>query len=68
MMEKPNYEVGDIVKLKKHHPCGSSQGEFLRVGADSRLKCRGCGHNIMVPRRLVEKTTRGRKKKEARKS
>lgn len=59
MMEKPNYEVGDIVKLKKPHPCGSSQWEILRVGADFRLKCMGCGHQIMVPRRLVEKNTRG---------
>ncbi len=35
MMEKPNYEVGDIVKLKKPHPCGSAW-EILRVGADFR--------------------------------
>ena len=35
MNEKLNYEVGDIVKLKKTHPCGSSQWEILRVGADS---------------------------------
>ena len=47
-MEKLNYEVGDIVKLKKSHPCGSSQWEILRVGADFRLKCMGCGHQIMV--------------------
>ena len=39
MNEKLNYEVGDIVKLKKTHPCGSSQWEILRVGADFRLKC-----------------------------
>lgn len=38
MNEKLNYEVGDIVKLKKTHPCGSSQWEILRVGADFRLK------------------------------
>ena len=50
MNEKPNYEVGDIVKLKKPHPCGSSQWEILRVGADFRLSCMGCGHQIMVPR------------------
>ena len=37
-----NYEVGDIVKLKKQHPCGSSEWEILRVGADFRLKCMGC--------------------------
>ena len=37
------YAVGDIVKLKKPHPCGSSEWEILRVGADFRLKCMGCG-------------------------
>lgn len=52
------YGVGDIVRLKKKHPCGSSEWEILRVGADFRLKCLGCGHQVMVPRRLVEKNTR----------
>ena len=60
-----HYEVGDIVKLKKPHPCGSSEWEILRVGADFRLKCTGCGHQIMVARKLVEKNTRGLRKKEA---
>ena len=41
-----NYEVGDIVTLKKAHPCGSKEWEILRVGADFRLKCKGCGHQI----------------------
>lgn len=52
------YEVGDRVKLKKKHPCGSFEWEILRVGADFRLKCSGCGHQIMIPRRLVEKNTK----------
>ena len=52
-------KVGDIVKLKKPHPCGSSEWEILRVGADFRLKCLGCGHQVMIARRLVEKNTRG---------
>ena len=43
------YEVGDIVKLKKPHPCGSPEWEILRVGADFRLKCTGCGHQVMLP-------------------
>ena len=42
---KFDYEVGDIVRLKKQHPCGSSEWEILRVGADFRLKCTGCGHH-----------------------
>lgn len=53
------YEVGDVVKLKKKHPCGSQEWEILRVGADFRLKCLGCGHQIMIARKLVEKNTRG---------
>ena len=52
------YEVGDIVKLKKQHPCGSQEWEILRVGADFLLKCMGCGHQVMMPRRQVEKSTR----------
>ncbi|NDO49702.1 DUF951 domain-containing protein [Lachnospiraceae bacterium MD335] len=53
-----DYEVGDIVKLKKKHPCGSFDWEILRVGADFRLKCTGCGHQIMIARRQVEKSTK----------
>lgn len=52
------YELGDIVKLKKKHPCGSQEWEIIRVGADFRLKCQGCGHQVMMPRRQVEKSTR----------
>ena len=58
------YAVGDIVKLKKAHPCGSNEWEILRTGADFRLKCKGCGHQIMIARKLVEKNTRGLRKKE----
>ena len=58
-----NFEVGDIVKLKIPLPCGSREWEILRVGADFRLKCTGCGHQIMVPRKLVEKNARGLLKK-----
>ena len=58
------YEVGDIVKLKKKHPCGSFEWEILRVGADFRLKCTGCGHQIMPPRKMVEKNTKGLRKPE----
>ena len=57
------YEEGDIVKLKKPHPCGNHEWEILRVGADFRLKCMGCGHQVMVARTMVEKNTRKKKKK-----
>ena len=46
-------------ELKKKHPCGSYEWEILRTGADFKLKCRGCGHMIMVPRTLVEKNLKG---------
>lgn len=50
-----NINVGNILKLKKPHPCGSKEWEVLRIGADFRLKCLGCGHQIMIARRLLEK-------------
>ncbi len=49
------YKLGDRIRLKKKHPCGSSEWEVLRVGADLRLKCMGCGHQIMMKRTLVDK-------------
>jgi hypothetical protein len=57
------YKVGDLVRLKKKHPCGSAWWEILRVGVDFRLKCGGCGHQIMISRKLVEKNTKEIKKK-----
>lgn len=52
------FDVGDIIKLKKKHPCGSFEWEILRVGADFRLKCKGCDHQVMMSRKLVEKSTK----------
>ena len=51
-------EVGNIVKLKKQHPCGRKEREVLRVGADFRLKCMGCAHQVMMPRTTVEKNVK----------
>lgn len=48
-------KIGDIIKLKKPHPCGSSEWEILRTGIDFRLKCTGCGHQIMITRKQTEK-------------
>ena len=56
------FHIGDIVKLKKKHPCGSFEWEILRVGADFRLKCMGCDHQIMIARKLVEKNVKEIKK------
>ena len=58
------YEVGDIVQLKKKHPCGSCEWELLRVGTDFKLKCCGCGHEVMVKRSMVEKSTKSIRKAE----
>lgn len=44
------YNIGDIVKTKKGHPCGSSEWEITRVGVDFKLKCCGCDHVIVMQR------------------
>ena len=51
--------VGDVIKMKKPHPCGSHELEVLRAGMDFRLKCLGCGHQVLLARKLVEKNVRG---------
>ena len=51
-------KVGDKLLMKKKHPCGSFEWEILRVGADFRLKCLGCDHQVMMARKLVEKSTK----------
>jgi hypothetical protein len=48
-------QLGDILTMKKAHPCGSKEWEVLRIGADFRMKCMGCGHQIMIPRPKAEK-------------
>ena len=54
-----NLLVGDIIKMKKPHPCGSKEWELLRVGMDFRMKCMGCEHQVMLPRQQAEKNIRG---------
>lgn len=48
--------LNDILTMKKQHPCGSSTWKVLRTGADFRLKCEGCGHEVMLPRSKAEKS------------
>ncbi len=50
--------VGDVLTLKKKHPCGSDRWEVLRIGADFKLRCLGCGHEVMGPRSKFEKSIR----------
>ncbi len=50
--------VGDIIEMKKNHPCGNKRFEVLRIGMDFRLRCLGCDHEMMLPRLKVEKNIR----------
>ncbi|HHW45758.1 MAG TPA: DUF951 domain-containing protein [Clostridiales bacterium] len=47
--------VGDTLFMKKQHPCGSKTFTVLRVGMDFKLKCDGCGHEVLIPRKKCEK-------------
>ena len=51
-----NIQVGDVLQMKKTHPCGGREWLVLRVGMDIRLRCAGCGHEVLAPRRKVEKS------------
>lgn len=55
-------DVGDILTLKKPHPCGSHEWEVLRIGQDLRLKCVGCGHQMMIARNSIEKNIKAKGK------
>ncbi|MEA4846808.1 MAG: DUF951 domain-containing protein [Clostridiaceae bacterium] len=52
------FNLGDIVETKKKHPCGSSQWEVIRVGADFKIKCLGCSRIVMLPRPKFEKSVK----------
>ena len=52
------YYVGDIVKMRKVHPCGGTDWEVLRVGMDFRIKCLKCGRVLMLPRPKFEKAVK----------
>lgn len=49
-MEQNELKIGDIIEMKKEHPCGSKQWKILRMGVDFKLECVGCGHQIMLER------------------
>lgn len=54
-MQRKEFAVGDIVRMKKKHPCGSFHWEVTRMGADIKMKCTGCGRSVMIPRMEFEK-------------
>ncbi|KRM24279.1 DUF951 domain-containing protein [Latilactobacillus graminis] len=49
------YTLGDLVQMKKQHACGTNRFEVVRLGMDIRIKCMGCGHAVLLPRREFEK-------------
>ena len=53
-----NIAVGDTPIMKKKHPCGENRFLVLRIGMDFKLRCVGCGHEIMIPRAKAEKGVR----------
>lgn len=50
--------VGDVLEMKKNHPCGAKTFEVLRIGMDFRLRCTGCGHEFLAPRHKIEKNVK----------
>ncbi len=50
MMKFIQFRIGDVVQMKKQHPCGSSEWEVLQLGSDMRVKCRGCGRIVLIVR------------------
>ncbi|MCI3924774.1 DUF951 domain-containing protein [Paenibacillus sp. TRM 82003] len=55
MAEPKVFGLGDVVQMKKPHPCGANEMEIIRMGMDIRIKCRGCQHSVLVPRSKFEK-------------
>jgi hypothetical protein len=51
----PDIELGDQLKMRKPHPCGSQEWTVVRLGADIGIQCQGCGHRVLMPRRDLAK-------------
>lgn len=58
MADKANYQISDLVELKKPHPCGARMWRIWRTGIDFGLRCEGCGRRIMIARRDFERAVR----------
>ncbi|HAA08291.1 MAG: DUF951 domain-containing protein [Syntrophomonadaceae bacterium] len=54
-MQRKVFQLGDIVRMKKKHPCGSFNWEVVRMGADIKIRCQGCGRLVMMPRSEFER-------------
>ena len=57
-MEPMQLQLGDRLRLRKQHPCGSFDWEVVRLGADIGLVCEGCGRRVLLPRSEVERRTK----------
>ncbi|HEU4962873.1 MAG TPA: DUF951 domain-containing protein [Bacilli bacterium] len=57
-MERKEFQLGDVVQMKKGHPCGANEWEVIRLGMDIRMKCVGCGRSVLLPRRDFERNLR----------
>jgi hypothetical protein len=53
-VERKVFQLGDVVQMKKAHPCGSNEMEVIRMGMDIRIRCVGCKHSVLVPRAKFE--------------
>ncbi|WP_221567499.1 DUF951 domain-containing protein [Alkalihalobacillus sp. TS-13] len=51
MSQTKEFDLNDIVEMKKPHPCGENHWKVIRLGADIRIKCMGCEHSVLLPRR-----------------
>jgi len=54
-MQPMHFELGDRLRLRKQHPCGNSDWEVVRLGADIGLRCEKCGRRVLLPRAEVER-------------
>ncbi|MGM1045809.1 MAG: DUF951 domain-containing protein [Bacillota bacterium] len=54
-MERKVFQLGDVVQMKKPHPCGNNEMEIIRMGMDIRVKCTRCLHSVLIPRAKFEK-------------
>lgn len=51
MENQKQFGINDVVEMKKPHPCGENRWKIIRVGMDIRIKCLGCNHSVMIPRK-----------------
>ncbi len=58
MLSASSLKLGDVVKMKKAHPCGSDEWQITRIGMDIGMKCCGCGHYVMLARPKFEKAAK----------